>query len=500
MKNDYQKKLFKRLLKSSTLERQRVVFSRVLRESIWWISEKVDTKKLDPLKDSLLCGKRSIRCRKRLKGVFAKSQKTRQLQKFTCPFGRHGFCLPLIQGDKLYGFIALCHIKEELPDDILAIFTAFSETLLKEIQKELELSKLYEGIRPRAIALSTTHTVHRIISSTLNLNELLPRLARLCLQVLRARRCSILLVDRTKGFLIPGTTIDLSCKKSKIKRKKIKLGVGIEGRVAKTGTAIFKPSYLCVPLLEQDTIGVISVSQQIDKKPFSVFDREILSVLTEQAVIAIKNAQLYTEQEKLALGAIKSLAAILNTQTPRRYRRSVAFLNIISALAREMRLSLEERKSLHYAALLHDAGELIVPEEILAKPAKLTGKEYKIVKEHTIKGAEIIKPLGILKPVMLIILYHHDRYDGKGYPKGLKGKQIPLGAKIMALADAFEAMVCARPYRKVFTVYQAVSEIEKHSGRQFDPMVVKAFLRIVKRNGIKNLLKTIPSKEIKIWT
>ncbi len=489
MKNNYQKELFKRLLKSPTLQKQRAVFSQILRESIWWISEKAETKSLGPLKGSLVCEKRNARCLKRLQAAFTKSQKKRQLQKFICSAGHYGFCLPLIQGDKIYGFVALCHIKEEISDDILAVFSAFSETLLREIQKELELSKLYEGIRPRAIALSTTHTVHRLISSTLDLNELLPRLARLCLQVLRARRCSILLVDRTKGFLIPRTTIDLNHKKNKIKRKKVKIGVGREGRVAERSASIFKPSYLCVPLLEEDTIGVISVSQRIDKKPFSVFDQEILTVLAEQAVIAIKNAQLYTEQEKLTLGSIKSLAAILKTRTSPRYTHSVAFVNIVSALGREMKLSSDERKSLRYAALLHDAGELMVPDEILAKRSKLTGKEYKIIKEHPVKGAEIIKPLVALKPVVPIILYHHERYDGKGYPKGLKGEQIPLGARIMAVADAFEAMVRARPYHKVFTVHRTASEIEKYSGSQFDPQVVKAFLRIVKRGEVKNLLK-----------
>lgn len=476
-------------MKSPALQKQRAVFSKIFKESIWWIGDKIDVKKMRPLKNSLLCEKRNIRCLKYLEKVFAKSQKNRQLHKFICSSGRHGFCLPLIQGDKIYGFVTLCHIKEKIPDDILTVFTAFSETLLREIQKEWELSKLYEGIRPRAIALSTTHTVHRLISSTLDLNELLPRLARLCLQVLRARRCSILLVDRTKGFLIPRTTIDLNYKKHDIKRKRVRMGVGREGRVAQKGISIFKPSYLCVPLLEQDTIGVISVSQRIDNKPFSVFDREILTVLAEQAVIAIKNAQLYAEQEKLTLGSIKSLAAILNTRTSHRPTHTTAFVNITSALGREMELSFEERRSLRYAALLHDAGELAVPDEILAKPSKLTGREYEIVKKHTVKGAEIIKPLEILKPVMSIILYHHERYNGEGYPRRLKGKQIPLGARIMAVADAFEAMVCGRPYHKVFTVSQAASEIKKYSGSQFDPQVVRAFLRIVKRGEIKHLLK-----------
>lgn len=489
MKDDYQKELFKRLLKSPALEKQKAAFSRILKGSIWWISEGTGKGKLNSLGDNFTCEKKGRRCLRSLEKVVAKAKKSGELQKFICPSGRYGFCLPLIQGDKIYGFLTLCHIKEEASDEILTVFTAFAKALLREIQKELELSKLYEGIRPRAIALSTTHTVHRLISSTLDLNELLPRLARLCLQVLRAKRCSILLIDRTKRFLIPRTTIDLNYKKNTIKRKKVRIGVGREGRVAHKNASLFKPSYLCVPLLEQDTIGVITVSQHIDKKPFTIFDQEILTVLAEQAVVAIKNAQLYAEQEKLTLGSIKSLAAILNARTPHKHTHSATFVNIVSVLGREMRLSLEEKRSLHYAALLHDAGKLTVPDEILTKSSKLTGREYDIIKEHPVKGAEIIKPLGTLKPVVSIILYHHEHYDGKGYPRGLKGKQIPLEARIMAVADAFEAMVCGRPYRKVFTVSQAASEIKKNSGSQFDPQVVRVFLKIVKRGEMKHLLK-----------
>lgn len=489
MKDDYQKELFERLLKSPALEKQKAAFGPILKDSIWWISDGTGAGKINSLGDNITCDKKKVCSLKPLEKAIAKSKKSGQLQRFICPSARHGFCMPLIQGDKIYGFITICHTKEKTPDDILTVFTAFGNALLREIQKELELFKLYEGIRPRAIALSTTHTVHRLISSTLDLNELLPRLARLCLQVLRAKRCSILLVDRPKRFLIPRTTIDLNYKNSKIKRKKVKIGVGREGRVAQENASIFKPSYLCVPLLEQDTIGVITVSQHIDKKPFSVFDQEILTVLAEQAVVAIKNAQLYAEQEKLTLGSIKALAAILNERAPHKHTHSMAFVDIVSTLGREMKLSLEEKRSLHYAALLHDAGKLAVPREILTKSSKLTGKEYNIIKEHPVKGAEIIKPLGTLKPVVSIILYHHEHYNGKGYPRGLKGKQIPLEARIMAVADAFEAMVCGRPYRKIFTVLQAASEIKKNSGSQFDPQVVRAFLKIVKRGEIKQLLK-----------
>jgi HD-GYP domain-containing protein (c-di-GMP phosphodiesterase class II) len=137
--------------------------------------------------------------------------------------------------------------------------------------------------------------------------------------------------------------------------------------------------------------------------------------------------------------------------------------------------------------MLHDTGKVDIPLEILTKTTKLTPKEYKIIKTHPLKGAQILRPLQILKPVIPIIMHHHERYNGTGYPSKLKKGQIPQGARIMAVADAFEAMVYGRPYRERMSVDIAVREIKKKSGTQFDPKVVEAFLKVAKKIGKKYL-------------
>ena len=127
-------------------------------------------------------------------------------------------------------------------------------------------------------------------------------------------------------------------------------------------------------------------------------------------------------------------------------------------------------------------------DEILRKPAKLDAAEFDKVKLHTIRGASLLEPLEILEPAVPIILYHHERYDGTGYPKGLKKEAIPLGARILAVANAFEAMVCERPYRKAVPVQEAVKEISSHAGTQFDPKVVEAFLAVSRAGRLEKVV------------
>ena len=158
-------------------------------------------------------------------------------------------------------------------------------------------------------------------------------------------------------------------------------------------------------------------------------------------------------------------------------------------MGRELHLNTEGLRNLHYAAILHDAGQIAFPDELFTKTDKLTGKEYSIIKRHPHKGVSIIKHLDFLKPVVPIILHHHENYDGSGYPRGLKAEKIPLGARIMAVASTFSTMTTKRPYRQELGIQAAIAEIKKNSGIQFDPHLVRVFLKIIRNNEILALLK-----------
>lgn len=491
---EYQRELFDRLKKSISLKREEECFGVCLNSALWWLVEEPNPK-LSYIK-KLISGtcpfmkgpdsKRNSSCVNMIWAVIRKCGRARTLIRFECIEGLHGFVYPILQGDKLYGYLGTCYTKKDASPQVIDIFAAFTDTIVKEVQKELELSKLYETIRPRAIALSTVHTVHRLIGSTLDMNELLPRVARLSLQIIRANRCSIKLVDSTKKLLLPKVTIDLREKKSRL--KKVRIGRWSPGKAVKYGRPIRDKNHLATPLIDEDVLGVITLYDKVDKKPFNSFDQEIMSTLSEQAVIAIKNAQLYKEQEKLTVGIIKSLATIVSTRAKGIYLPRASFLRIASLIGQRMRMSDRELKGIEYAILLHDAGQLVVPDEVLTKPAKLTGREYNLVKEHPVMGAEILKPMKSLKGIIPIILHHHENYDGTGYPKGLKKDQIPLGARIMAVVSAFEAMIARRPYRTARSIDDALEEMKANSGTQFDPKVVQALLNVVGRQDIRAML------------
>ncbi len=150
------------------------------------------------------------------------------------------------------------------------------------------------------------------------------------------------------------------------------------------------------------------------------------------------------------------------------------------AIAREMGLDRRKIADLKTAALLHDIGKIGTYDEILDKPQELTPDEYELVKKHPLKGVKILEPIKKMEKILPIIIHHHERMGGTGYPDGLKGDEIPLPARILAVADAYDSMKAERPYRPSLGKDHAVGELKRLSGIQFDPEVVKAFLEVIK--------------------
>lgn len=335
-------------------------------------------------------------------------------------------------------------------------------------------------------ALSAIHVISRLINSTTDIKELILRVARLATQIVCGQTCQIIISEPNNKYL--SVKVFADSKKPNVVRRKKGIISPIEKKIVLSGSLIVERLILGIPLIGDNMVGGIIVRGKADSKAFDNVDQEIIMSLGEQLVMAVKNLRLYEEQQKLLLGSVKSLVTILNAKTPKAYTHSKNFNHILMAIAEQMHLPESDVHALLYAGLLHDAGKVDIPEKILTKSKRLTGKEYRLIKEHPLLGVKIIKPLQLLKPAIPIIQHHHEKYDGSGYPAGIKKNQIPLGARIMAVADAFEAMILERPYRRErMSIYEAIKEIKKNSGSQFDPKVIDALIRSLKTKRLKSL-------------
>ncbi len=189
----------------------------------------------------------------------------------------------------------------------------------------------------------------------------------------------------------------------------------------------------------------------------------------------------YGELKELYHGLIHSFVTAIDAKSPWTKGHSERVTNYAVAIAREMGLKEREIENLKIAALLHDIGKIGTYDVILEKPEELTDEEYNLIKMHPVKGEEILRPLKQLQHLLPIIRHHHERMDGKGYPDGLKGEEIPFLARIITVADSFDSMVSSRPYRPAPLREYAISEIKKCSGTQFDPVAAAAFLKVLDR-------------------
>ncbi len=241
-----------------------------------------------------------------------------------------------------------------------------------------------------------------------------------------------------------------------------------------------------IPFLYNDqVVGVTLVlfdRQRVVRKE----ELRILQMFATQASLTIQNSLMY---EQLENGYIDVILALAKTMDERELTVSDIGLRIADLAeksARRLGLAEEEIRDLHWAALLHDVGKVTIPEKILRKPGELSKAEWAEIKKHPLKGEEILRPISRFRNVGRIIRNFREKYDGSGYPDRLKGSEIPVAARVLSVADAFESMISDRAYQKAYTMDQALAEIEKNSGKQFDPLIVQTFMDTVRENVTTN--------------
>jgi hypothetical protein len=337
------------------------------------------------------------------------------------------------------------------------------------------------------LILSAVHMVYRLVNSTFTVEELTLRLTRLLCQFIHASSASVFILDPLKKKVVLIASFDNQINILRDRPKDVR-GVPQDVLEVTRGASIFEAHCIGLPLIADDYLGAIFVRRSHGEEAFNTFDREMLSVFAEQAVTAIKNLQLNLAQEQVMLGSIQSIANLFKDQKRQGLVHATTYTETVKMIAENLKASHETLKQLEYASLLHDIGVIDVPYEILAKQTSLTPEELGVIRTHTAHSVSLIRSVGFLKPVLPIILYHHEKYDGTGYPSGLKKEQIPLGARIIAVVDAFEAMVQGRPYRKALSLEEAIGELKKNSGTQFDPKVVGAFEGLSSQKKFRKIL------------
>jgi len=239
-------------------------------------------------------------------------------------------------------------------------------------------------------------------------------------------------------------------------------------------------SMLSVPVIFQDEVlGVIST---YSKKPrhFTEEEIEVLSIFASQVAIAIQESKHYENLHMNYFNTIRALVLAIEAKDPYMRGHTERVTGYAIAVARVLKMPPPELEILRYAGEVHDVGKISIPDSILGKPGRLTPAERAIIELHPVKGEELLEPLEFLKPVRPIVRHHHERYDGRGYPDRLKKKEIPLLSRILACADAFDAMTSDRPYRiRKLTLEEALDEIRSNSGTQFDPCIARIFIRTI---------------------
>jgi len=226
-------------------------------------------------------------------------------------------------------------------------------------------------------------------------------------------------------------------------------------------------------------MGAICARDKLSGEEYLAADEKLVAAMAAQAAIAISNTLLFGDVKSLFVGTVRSLASAVDAKDPYTLGHSQRVTQYALTIAQELGLSGAGCEDLQLAALLHDVGKIGLPDEILLKAGKLTADEWEQVRKHPIWGEEILRPIRQLRRVASWIRHEHERWNGSGYPDGLKAADIPLPSRIIAVADAFDALTSDRSYRKAVSLREAIEILESAAGSEYDPDVVAAFLAAV---------------------
>lgn len=406
------------------------------------------------------------------------------------PFSLHEF------NAKIRKVLEAYRITRELQKTRRALEQEVSETQQNYVQVNKELKR-------QLLAMKTLVTVSQDLNERLDLGELINGFALTIMGELQISNMAVFarLRDKEEEFELYGlkgfdrrrvgdlsVPADSDFTRSLVGQsepRRLREGDNLEWAARLPDTRLAAFEYVTPIIVKKKLKGIVFTGPKLTGGSYTRYDLDMLKSICNSAGIGLENARLFTELQSTYLSTVKALVSIIEAKDPYTKGHTERVAEYAIALGRKLSLSSEELRDVAFAAVLHDIGKLVLYEKVLNKPGSLNEEEWEMVKQHPVIGAEIIENMEFLAGTVAMVRHHHEHWDGKGYPDGLKGEEIPIGARIISVADSFDAMTTDRSYRKALTRREALKILKSQSGTQFDANVVEKFVELIEDDNLR---------------
>ncbi len=359
--------------------------------------------------------------------------------------------------------------------------------LTEELREKSRIEELNNQLQKKIEELSLLYSISEMANFSDDMEELFDKIVEMASIITRGKEISLFLYDRDDDMLVPKRL-----RESRHRMEPIPAGEGLVGRsVQEKRSMMVNPGrasdvsiphtsrcpFLTLPMIiKGEVFGVLNISKENPDGVFSAKELQLLNNMIAKCSLSLENHALYEGFYDNLTDTLRSLIMAVEAKDLYTKNHSQRVTDLSILIAREMGRPRSELETLRFAGFIHDIGKIGIQDTVLQKPGRLTEAEAAIIRTHPVLGENIVRPLKFLKEEQLIVRHHHERYDGSGYPDGLSGQEIPLLARILSVADTYDAITSTRPYRTARRHLFAIEEIKRCKGSQFDPEVVEAFL------------------------